>query len=159
MIKIYSNNIKENILIQMYNILIENLFITYPKFLEEKEKHDNKENYKKWSNMIINTNNYYVINYFQNNEIIGFLNFCIIDKELWISEVQIKNKYKNKKIMKSLIKYFTSLNICNNYKSVTIHINKDNILSKKVFSHIGFKSIGNTLYKIEIINLKKWSNM
>ena len=56
-----------------------------------------KENYKKWSNMIINTNNYYVINYFQNNEIIGFLNFCIIDKELWISEVQIKNKYKNKK--------------------------------------------------------------
>lgn len=66
---------------------------------------------------------------------------------------------KAKKIMKSLKKYFTSLDIWNKYKSVTIHINNDNILSKKVFNHIGFKSIGNTLYNIEIINLKKWSNM
>lgn len=35
----------------MYNILIQNLFITYPKFLKEKEKHDNNENYQKWINM------------------------------------------------------------------------------------------------------------
>ena len=36
MINLYDNNIEDNILGQMYNILIENLFITYPDFLKEK---------------------------------------------------------------------------------------------------------------------------
>lgn len=47
MINLYDTDIDENILRQMYNILIENLFITYPEFLKEKNKHDNKENYDK----------------------------------------------------------------------------------------------------------------
>lgn len=49
MIKV--NEKTEKVLNQMYNILIQNLFITYPKFLKEKEKHDNNENYQKWINM------------------------------------------------------------------------------------------------------------
>ena len=45
MIKVNEKN--EKVLNQMYNILIQNLFITYPKFLKEKEKHYNNENYQK----------------------------------------------------------------------------------------------------------------
>lgn len=35
MINLYDNNIEDNVLRQMYNILIENLFITYPDFLKK----------------------------------------------------------------------------------------------------------------------------
>ena len=43
MIKKYNKEINDNILNQMYKILIDNLFITYPNFLEKKEKHDNEK--------------------------------------------------------------------------------------------------------------------
>ena len=45
MINLYYKNMPRVILNQMYKILIENLFITYPKFLNERDKHDNKRNY------------------------------------------------------------------------------------------------------------------
>ena len=54
------NNKTEETLRQMYNILIENLFITYPDFLKKKDKHDNKENYNKWTNMIKNDKAYQI---------------------------------------------------------------------------------------------------
>ena len=156
MINLYDNNIEENILRQMYNILIENLFITYPNFLKDKNKHDNKENYDMWTNMIKETKNYKVITYTENNKVIGFLNYCIIEGDLWISEVQIKNDYKNKEILKKLIKKFVLLEETKKYDNVTIHINDNNIVSKKVFTRIGFKPIGNTLYNISLKNMIKW---
>ena len=85
MINLYDNNIEDNILRQMYNILIENLFITYPDFLKEKNKHDNKENYDMWTNMIKETKRYKVITYTENNKVVGFLNYSIIEGNLWIS--------------------------------------------------------------------------
>ncbi len=156
MINLYDNNIEENILRQMYNILIENLFITYPNFLKDKNKHDNKENYDMWTNMIKKTKNYKVITYTENDKIIGFLNYSVIDNNLWISEVQIKNDYKNRGILKKLIKKFVLLEETKKYDNVTIHINDNNIVSKKVFTRIGFKPIGNTLYNISLKNMIKW---
>ena len=156
MINLYDNNIEENILRQMYNILIENLFITYPNFLKDKNKYDNKENYDMWTNMIKKTKNYKVITYTENDKIIGFLNYSVIDKNLWISEVQIKNDYKNRGILKKLIKKFVLLEETKKYDNVTIHINDNNIVSKKVFTRIGFKPIGNTLYNISLTNMIKW---
>lgn len=156
MINLYDNNIEENILRQMYNILIENLFITYPNFLKDKNKHDNKGNYDMWTNMIKKTKNYKVITYTENDKIIGFLNYSVIDNNLWISEVQIKNDYKNRGILKKLIKKFVLLEETKKYDNVTIHINDNNIVSKKVFTRIGFKPIGNTLYNISLKNMIKW---
>ena len=71
MINLYDNNIEDNKLRQMYNILIENLFITYPDFLKEKNKHDNKENYDMWTNMIKETKRYKVSTYTENNKVIN----------------------------------------------------------------------------------------
>ncbi len=156
MINLYDNNIEDNVLRQMYNILIENLFITYPDFLKEKNKHDNKENYDMWTNMIKETKNYKVITYTENNKVVGFLNYSIIEGDLWISEVQIKNDYKNKGILKKLIKKFVLLDEMKKYDSITIHINDNNSVSKKVFTHIGFKPTSNTLYKISMKDIIKW---
>lgn len=159
MLKLYSGNeINNNILKQMYSILIDNLFITYPNFLDNKEKHDNQENQKRWFNMIKTTSNYYVILYIENNQVIGFLYFCINNNKLWISEIQIKNEYKNKGILKKLIKKFVTLKQVKNFNSVIIHINEENNLSKKVFSHIGFKLIKESIYSINLLKLIKWAN-
>lgn len=159
MLKLYSGNeINNNILKQMYSILIDNLFITYPSFLDNKEKHDNLENQKRWFNMIKTTSNYYVILYLENNQVIGFLNFCINNNKLWISEIQIKNEYKNKGILKKLIKKFVTLKQAKNFNSVIIYINKKNNLSKKVFSHIGFKLVKESIYSIDLLKLIKWVN-
>ncbi|MBP3634914.1 MAG: GNAT family N-acetyltransferase [Bacilli bacterium] len=158
MIKVYDGNkINDTILDQMYKILIENLFITYPSFLDNRDKHDNEKNYNIWTNMIKTTENYNVIIYKENNKVFGFLNYCIIDSNLWISEVQIKDEYKNKRILKKLINKFVLIEKNRKYSTVTIHINDENILSKTVFEHIGFKSVGDTLYKINIKDLIDWS--
>ncbi len=159
MINLYDNNIEDNVLRQMYNILIENLFITYPDFLKEKNKHDNKENYDMWTNMIKETKNYKVITYTENNRVIGFLNYSIIEENLWISEVQIKNDHKNRGILKKLIKRFVLLDEIKQYDSITIHINDCNSVSKNVFTHIGFKTTSNTLYKISIKDIIKWLDL
>ena len=136
-----------------------NLFITYPDFLKEKNKHDNKENYDMWTNMIKETKNYKVITYTENNRVVGFLNYSIIEGNLWISEVQIKNDHKNRGILKKLIKRFALLDEMKKYDSITIHINDNNSVSKKVFTHIGFKPTSNTLYKISMKDIIKWLDL
>ena len=45
------------------------------------------------------------------------------------------------------------------YDSITIHINDNNNVSKKVFTHIGFKSTSNTLYKISMKDIIKWLDL
>lgn len=144
------NNINDNILKEMYDILITNLFITYPNFLKNRDKYDNKDAYNKWTNMIKNTEDYNVLTY-EDGQVLGFLNYSIIGGKLWISEVQVKEK--NKKILKKLIKEFTLLN---DFNEVIIHINDDNIISKKVFTHIGFKNMEGSLYKIKMDDLKNY---
>lgn len=143
---------EDYILKQMYEILISNLFITYPDI--EKDKHDNKENCLKWINMIKSNNDYHVVVYEENNKVIGYLNYMVIENKMWICEAQVKDK--NKKILKKLITYYVKLKDVSNYDKVTIHINSNNILSQKVFTHIGFKLINNTLYEISMKDLTKW---
>lgn len=143
---------EDYILKQMYEILISNLFITYPDL--EKDKHDNKKNYLKWINMIKSNNDYHVVVYEENNKVIGYLNYMVIENKMWICETQVKDK--NKKILKKLITYYVKLKDVSNYDKVTIHINSNNILSQKVFTHIGFKLIDNTLYEISMKDLTKW---
>ena len=143
---------EDYILKQMYEILISNLFITYPDL--EKDKHDNKENCLKWINMIKSNNDYNVVVYEENNKVIGYLNYMVIENKMWICETQVKDK--NKKILKKLITYYVKLKDVSNYAKVTIHINSNNILSQKVFIHIGFKLIDNTLYEISMKDLTKW---
>lgn len=106
--------------------------------------------------MIRSTKNYKVISYTVSGEVIGFLNYCIINNNLWISEVQVKNNYKNKGILKKLIRKFVSIEEVKKYDHIIIHINNNNELSKKVFTHIGFESIGKTLYRINLKDMREW---
>lgn len=149
----YNDNKKE-ILNEVYKILVNNMCILYLE--KDREYFDNEKNYEKWSNSILKEKNYKIITYSIDKEIIGFLSYTIIDKKLWISEVQIKYEYKNKGILKSILKYFIGLSIIKTYNEVYLHINSNNKISQEVFTHIGFKLKKDTIYTINIINLINW---
>lgn len=153
MIKGYNNMIDEDVAKDLYNILIENLFIIHPEFIKEKELYDNQKNFNKWYSSIKGNTTYKMLIYYLDNKIVGFFSYSIVDNNLWISEVQIMDKYKNQKILKSFLKYFVTLEEFKQYSEIYLHINSKNILSQEVFKHIGFKNIEGTIYSIKAIDL------
>lgn len=159
MINYYNDHNKNNIssIKNMYEILIKNLFITYPEKLPNKSEIETNDNFNKWAKMILETKDYNVITYTLSNRIVAFLNFALIDNELWISEIQIDHNYHGKSVLKTLIIAFIKNNNYNNQK-IYIHINQQNYHSQEVFKHIGFKEYKPSLYTISINKLKLWSN-
>ena len=150
----YKNKIHIEKLEEMYKILVNNMFIIYPDKI--KLEIDNEENHNKWINSINSSKDYQIITYSIDNNLIAFLSYNIIDNNLWISEVQVKDNYKNKEILKKLLKQFLCNKITKRYKEIYIHINSKNIISQQVFKHIGFKLKENTIYTIKIEELIKY---
>ncbi len=136
---------------KMENLLLENQYITYPDY-EYKDEY-----FMMWVNNIRNNPTYRMIVLEENNEIIGFLNYCIENEDNWISEIQVNDKYKNTGITKQLLKKYCELN--ENVKEVIAHINSKNELSKTVFlNHVGFKVIDGykNRYKLSMNDLRKY---
>ena len=159
MLNVYSSKeLSDNQFIKMYEILINNLFKTYPEFLDDKDKHDNKDNYNNLFNSIKTSEQYNVICLEETDLLIGYLSYSVINDELWISEIQIRDDYHGKGVLRKLIGKFVSMPELNSYEYIKIHINKRNTHSQEVFGHIGFEKIGeSTIYKIDTDNLIKWN--
>ena len=159
MLNVYSSkDLSDNQFAKMYEILINNLFKTYPEFLDDKDKHDNKDNYNNLFNSIKTSEQYNVICLEETDLLIGYLSYSVINGELWISEIQIRDDYHGKGVLRKLIGKFVSMPELNSYEYIKIHINKTNFHSQEVFGHIGFEKIGeSTIYKIDTDNLIKWN--
>lgn len=159
MLSVYSSKeLSDNQFAKMYEILINNLFKTYPEYLAEKNKHDNKDNYNNLFNSIKTAEQYNVICFEEADLLIGYLSYSVINAELWISEIQIRDEYQGKGVLRKLIGKFVSMPEFKNYRCVKIHINRRNIHSQKVFCHMGFEKIGeSTIYKIDTDNLINWN--
>ena len=159
MFSIYSSKeLSDNQFSKMYEILINNLFKTYPEFLDDKDKYDNKDNYNNLFNSIKTSEQYNVICLEERDLVIGYLSYSLINDELWISEIQIRDDYHGKGILRKLIGKFVSMPELNSYEYIKIHINMRNIHSQEVFGYIGFEKIGeSTIYKIDTDNLIKWN--
>ena len=159
MLNVYSSKeLSDNQFAKMYEILINNLFKTYPEFLDDKDKHDNKDNYNNLFNSIKTSEQYNVICLEETDLLIGYLSYSVINGELWISEIQIRDDYHGKGVLRKLIGKFVSMPELNSYEYIKIHINKTNFHSQEVFGHIGFEKIGeSTIYKIDTDNLIKWN--
>lgn len=159
MLNVYSSKeLSDNQFAKMYEILINNLFKTYPEYLVEKNKHDNKDNYNNLFNSIKTAEQYNVICFEEADLLIGYLSYSMINAELWISEIQIREEYHGKGVLRKLIGKFVSMPEFKNYRCVKIHINRRNVHSQEVFGHIGFEKIGeSTIYKIDTDNLINWN--
>lgn len=110
MLNVYSSEkLSESQFAKMYEILINNLFKTYPEFLADKDKHDNKDNYINLFNNIKMAEQYNVICLEETNLLIGYLSYSVINDELWISEIQIREEYQVKRYLRKLIEKFVSM--------------------------------------------------
>lgn len=145
----YNKKISKKKCYEMLDILI--------KFYNEFNGKDNgtKEMCDPWINMIRNTKDYYVLLCYENNLLIGFVNYMYQNDGLMLSEVQIREEYQNKGLLKVLLREVITKNRCDN---ILCTIHKNNIKSQNVFTHVGFKLVKDTLYKISYDDLIKWIN-
>ena len=141
----YENKIPINKCHEMLDILV--------KFYDKFNGKDNgaKEMYEPWINMIRNTKDYYVLLCYENNKLIAFVNYMYQDKGLMLSEIQVREEYQNKGLLKQLLK-----KVITKDDDIYLTIQKDNIRSQEIFKHIGFIKIEDNLYKISYSSIMKW---
>ena len=109
-------------------------------------------------NTILNTKDYNILLYYEDNIIIGFIAFMYIDNYLCLSEVQFDKKYKNKGYLKNMLKEVIKVSDKQRYNTVFATINPSNELSKSVFTHIGFINTEKERYEISYDHLFKYLN-
>jgi len=114
------------------------------------------EDCNKWVKLIRNTKDYHVLLCYKGKTLIGFINYTYMNKDVMLSEVQIKEEYQKKGVLKVLLE-----EVIKNTKRKKIEyflgtIGKKNINSQNVFTHIGFKLGEDNLYRITREDLVNW---
>ncbi len=142
----------------IYKIIINNYFDRNKELISKRKEIDTKEAYNNWVNTILNTKDYNILLYYIDNSLAGFIAFMYTDKELCLSEVQLEKQYKNKGYLKNMLREVIKVSNKERYNMIYGTINKNNLLSKQVFTHIGFKNVYNNRYEISIDELNSWIN-
>lgn len=158
MFELYDN--KNKITKNKYDVIYKFIIDNYLDRFKDKKRDevDTIDAYNNWVNMILNTQNYNILLYYKNNKIIGFIAFMYIDNYLCLSEVQFDINYKNKGYLKDMLKEVIDRSDKSKYDKIYGNINKNNELSKNVFTHIGFKNPEKNRYEISYNDLLKWIN-
>lgn len=110
-----------------------------------------------WINMVRNTKDYFILLFYKDSELLGFINYMYLDYGLMLSEIQISKYYQDKKYLKAMLKELIN-SLDRKVDNIYASINSKNIKSKQVFTHIGFMRDKNILYKISYNDLLKWIN-
>ena len=150
------NKITKNKYDIIYKFIIDNYLDRFKD--KKRDEVDTIDAYNNWVNMILNTQNYNILLYYKNNKIIGFIAFMYIDNYLCLSEVQFDINYKNKGYLKDMLKEVINRSDKSKYDKIYENINKNNELSKNVFTHIGFKNLEKNRKEISYNDLLKWIN-
>ena len=114
------------------------------------------EDCNKWVKLIRNTKDYHVLLCYKGKTLIGFINYTYMNKDVMISEVQIREEYQGKGVLKELLK-----EVINNTKRKKVEyflgtISNKNNKSQSVFTHIGFKLGEDNIYRITREDLINW---
>ena len=140
----------------IYKIIVDNYFDRNKELLSKRDEIDTEEAYNNWVNTILNTKNYNILLYYKDNKIIGFTAFMYTNNELCLSEVQLNIEHKNKGYLKNMLREVIKSTDKNKYDIIYGTINKKNLLSKQVFTHIGFKNTDKNRYEITKEKLDDW---
>ena len=140
----------------IYRFIIDNYFDRNKELGKDRENIDTKEAYNNWVNTILNTKDYNILLYYKDNEIIGFVAFMYKGNYLCLSEVQFDMQYKNKGYLVKMLKEIINKSDKTKYNMIYGTINKNNELSKNVFTHIGFINTEKNRYEISLEDLIKW---
>ena len=152
----YENKIPKEKYDVIHKIILDNYFEVHPEI--NKDEYDYVNTYNTWVNTILNTKDYYILLYYIDNKIIGFVAFMYKDDYLWLSEVEFNMNYKNKGYLKTLLKKVIDISDKSRYSKVIGQINPKNTLSRAVFTHIGLVNTYKNRFEISLDNLLKWLN-
>ncbi|NLC48142.1 MAG: GNAT family N-acetyltransferase [Tenericutes bacterium] len=99
---------------------------------------------------IINNKEYYLLGYYIENEIVGYILIKFVDqnnKICLIDGLYVKKEHRNKKIATSLVD--EALKICNEkeYKHIDINVMYENNIAKKLYKKFGFEEFKVNLRK------------
>ena len=115
------------------------------------------EKFNMWFNMLQNENDYYTLIYYLDNKAIAFISYAYMFKGLCLCEVQIREEYQNKGLLRKMLSYIINNTDLSRYDNVCGSIS-NNLHSVDVFTHIGMKHSEKYWYEISLKDLIKWIN-
>ena len=90
---------------------------------------------------LLNENNPYsnYIGYFYDDEITGYIEYLTIYDRIEISNIFVKDEYRNRKIGTNMLKYL--IDISKGFINITLEVKEDNIYAIKLYENLGFKKV------------------
>ena len=80
------------------------------------------------------------LGYFENNEIIGFLDFSVIYEKIEINDIYVSEEYRNLGIASKLLEYM--INSIEEIDNITLEVRVDNEIAINLYKKFGFEIIG-----------------
>ena len=128
------------------------------KFYNQLNNNDNdtEERRSSWVKMIRNTKDYHVLLCYKGKTLVGFINYTYMNKDIMLSEVQIREEYQGKGVWKALLNEVVNNTKRRKTEYFLATISKKNFKSQNVFGHIGFKLGEDNIYRITREDLVNW---
>ena len=80
------------------------------------------------------------LGYFENNEVIGFLDFSVMYEKVEINNIYVKEDYRNSGIASKLLEYM--IKEIKDIDNITLEVRVDNESAINLYKKFGFKIIG-----------------
>ncbi len=81
------------------------------------------------------------INYIENNNIIGYLDYSLIYDRIEIDNIKVEEAYQDKKIGTKLMSYLISIAIENRVDNITLEVRKSNNKAIHLYKKFGFHEV------------------
>lgn len=79
--------------------------------------------------------------YFDKSNIIGFVNYYEIYDKIEIANIYVDEMNRSKKIGSKMIEYLINLAKQKNVENITLEVNINNVVARKLYEKYGFKSV------------------
>ncbi len=86
------------------------------------------------------------LEYMQNNETIGYLDYSLIYDRVEIDNIFVLEEYRNKKIGTKLIEYLDKIAIDNNAINITLEVRESNSVAIHLYKKMGFTKVATRKY-------------
>jgi len=79
------------------------------------------------------------LGYYENDEIVGFLDFSVMYEKVEINDIYVSVEHRNLGIASKLLEYM--INEIKNIDNITLEVRKDNEIAIKLYEKFGFKVV------------------
>ncbi len=125
-------SLNENEMSQLFDIVSSNMAQ-----IGFKIKNDDKKIWSENLSELLKSPDFFLYVVYKNSKIAGFVELCVQNNELILSEIELSQNYKNSHILLTILQCLSQEKEFLIYDHVKFHINKNNSKSIKTFTHLG----------------------